>query len=380
MSKADPPQTAHMQPSGFRAPISGRWLLYGAYGYTGRLLAEEALRRGHRPVLAGRSEAKLRPLAERLGLDCRVFGLDDERELIAAVAEFDLVLHAAGPFIFTGPPMMQACIAAKTHYLDITGEIPVFERAFALDKAARDAGIVLLPGVGLDVVPTDCLARHVAERTADATELELALASVGGSTSVGTARTMLEGLHKGNAIRREGRYVSVPWGWGERRVRFADRERTVIAIPWGDLATAYRTTGIPNITTYMAFPPKTIRLIRRAGRALPLLFSNRAARKLAHAFIARGVRGPDEAQLEQGRTYIWARAAGPRAATEARLIAPQGYRFTALAGVRCVEKTLAQKLIGATTPALAFGADFVLEIPGVERFVVLDPPDYESGL
>ena len=45
-----------------------RWLLYGASGYTGRMIAEEAVRRGHRPVLAGRSAERVRPLAESLGL------------------------------------------------------------------------------------------------------------------------------------------------------------------------------------------------------------------------------------------------------------------------------------------------------------------------
>ncbi|NOX61780.1 MAG: NAD(P)H-binding protein [Chloroflexi bacterium] len=355
-----------------RRRATGAWLLYGAYGYTGRLLAEEALRRGHRPLLAGRSEARLGALAERLGLDYRVFGLEDERALAAAIAEFDLVLHAAGPFVFTAPPMMRACIASRTHYLDITGEIPVFEQAFTLNQAARDAGIALLPGVGLDVIPTDCLARFVAQRAPDATELELALASVGGSTSAGTAHTMLKGLHKGNVVRRQGRYQPIPFGWGQRRVRFMDRERTVIAIPWGDLATAFRTTGIPNITTYMAFPSSMIRWIRRVGGLLPTLFASRSARRMVHALIDRLVRGPNETQLQRGRTYIWARAAGPQSESEAWLVTPQGYRFTALAGVRCVERILAQPPVGAITPALAFGADFVLEIPDVERSAALD--------
>ena len=146
-----------------------KWLLYGAYGYTGELIAEEAIARGHRPVLAGRSQKKLAPLAAKLGLDMRVFDLRNEMEVAEHIAEFDLVFHAAGPFIHTSLPMVRACLRTQTHYVDITGEVPVFEQNFGFDAEAlvREKGplVILQPVAG----------RHNASHKAaiDAVRLEL---------------------------------------------------------------------------------------------------------------------------------------------------------------------------------------------------------------
>src|SRR4051812_29482409 len=199
-------------------------MLYGASGYTGRLIAEEAVRRGHRPVIAGRSREKLAPLAELLGLELAVVGLDDVRGLVAALQGLPLVLHAAGPFIRTSESMVQACLATGAHYLDITGEIPVFENTFHHDAEARERGITLLSGVGFDVVPTDCMARYVAERVPGAHELDLAIVLTG-QASPGTAKSMLEHLPSGGRVRRGGNLLPWPMGKGLRRVRFLDTER-----------------------------------------------------------------------------------------------------------------------------------------------------------
>src|SRR6266516_7689334 len=103
-------------------------MIYGANGYTGELIAREAVRRGHRPILAGRSAEKIEPLARELGCAWRAFPLDEPQ-----LREASLVLHCAGPFINTAMPMVRACLASGAHYLDITGEIEVFESIFALD-------------------------------------------------------------------------------------------------------------------------------------------------------------------------------------------------------------------------------------------------------
>ena len=157
-----------------------RWMVYGAYGYTGTLVAELAVRRGLRPVLAGRDAAKLRPLAERLGLEHRAFGLD---EAARALADVDAVAHCAGPFSSTSGPMVDACLAAKTHYVDITGEIDVFEAVSRRDEDAKRAGVVLLPGAGFDVVPTDCLAALLHDALPTATHLDLAFLVQGGASA-----------------------------------------------------------------------------------------------------------------------------------------------------------------------------------------------------
>jgi short subunit dehydrogenase-like uncharacterized protein len=346
-------------------------MLYGASGYTGRLIAEEAVRRGHRPVLAGRSREKLAPLAEQLGLELAVVGLDDIRGLVATLEGLPLVLHAAGPFVRTSEPMIQACLAAGAHYLDITGEIPVFENSFQHDAEARARGITLMSGVGFDVVPTDCLARYVAERVPGAHELDIAIAAIG-QASAGTAKSALEQLPSGGRVRRGGALQPWPMGKGLRRVRFSDVERTVAPIPWGDLVTAWHTTGIPNITTYMALPRAAARAIRFTYPLLKHVLSVDAVRHGAERLIESRVHGPDQAARTENRSHLWAeaRAADGRRA-QAWLDLPESYAFTAVAAVRAVEEVLAQKPQGALTPARAFGADFVLSIPGCQRQDVL---------
>jgi short subunit dehydrogenase-like uncharacterized protein len=351
------------------------WLLYGASGYTGMLIAEEAVRRGHRPILGGRSAAKLRPLAEHLGLAMRIADLTDSAGLDRILDGVSLVLHAAGPFVHTSAPMARACLRSGAHYLDITGEVPVFERLFELDAAAGTAGIALLPGVGFDVVPSDCLACYVARQLPGATELEIAVTGTGG-VSAGTTRSAIEQLPRGALVRRNGRLVAQRLGAGTRRVRFTDgqrvRERLAFVATWGDLATAYRSTGIPNITSYLSFPRHLAAALRWAGPAAQLVMTAPPARRLAQAWAGRVVRGPDEAQRERGHGFVWARAATPRGAErQAWLMTPETYAFTAQAAVRCVERVLAERPAGALTPAQAFGADFVLSLPGVRRFDAL---------
>lgn len=343
------------------------WMLYGAYGYTGTLLAEEAVRRGHRPLLAGRNAAKLEPLARRLGLDYVAFDLQDEARSVQNLAAVELVLHAAGPFVLTSTPMQRACLVSGTSYLDITGEIPVFEQTFGQDEVARKRKIALISGAGFDVIPSDCLARYVAERVPGAVELETGIAAVA-RASAGTAKSMLEIFAAGGLVRRAGVLQPFPLGAGLRRIRFAHGEHLALPIPWGDLSTAYRTTGIPNITTYLAVPPGSIPMLQVM---LPLSrpwLAFTPLRRWLQQVIAWTTAGPDANFREQGRSYLWARATDASGhAAEAWLETLEAYKFTALAGVRCVERVLAERPVGALAPAQVLGADFVLEIEGTTR-------------
>lgn len=344
-----------------------RWLLYGASGYTGRLIAEEAVRRGHRPVLSGRSREKLAPLADALGLEVRPAALDDARQLTAAMEGLPLVLHAAGPFVHTSEPMRQACLASRTHYLDITGEIPVFEGSFRHDAEAKERGVSLMSGVGFDVVPTDCLARYVADQVPGATELDIAIAA-GSQASAGTTKSALLQLPEGGRVRRDGVLQPYPMGQGARPQRFIDRERTVMPIPWGDLSTAYRTTGIPNITTYMAFPSSSARALRWTYPALRQLLKLSPVRDGLMKLVESRVTGPTADMRLSGRSQVWAQARAPDGrSAQAWLEVPEGYVFTARASLHAVEELLAQPSPGALTPAGAFGADFVLRIDGCRR-------------
>lgn len=352
------------------------WMLYGATGYTGHLIIEEAIARGHRPVLAGRSEGKLKALADRYGLDYRAFDLESPQRVADQLraSGVDLVLHAAGPFIFTAPPMLDACLAVGVHYLDITGEIPVFENTFAAHDHAVERGIVCMSGVGFDIVPSDCLIKYVVDQLPDATRLDIAIEALSNSgdelgVSAGTAKTMLHMLPNGNLIRRGGELIRADFGAHTDLFSFPHGDRLAIAIPWGDLSTGYRTSGgVPNITTYLTMPPDQIRALQTFAYPLRQLLKIASVRTWLERQIDQQVPGPSEQRRQTGRSYVYARATNATGKTvQATLITPEGYQFTKIAAVRCVERTLDSTLSGALTPALAFGADLVLELGQTER-------------
>jgi len=341
------------------------WMLYGANGYTGQLIAEEAVRRGHRPLLAGRSAEKLAKVAKRLSLDHEVIDLTAEPgKLQKVVNDVDLVLHAAGPFIHTSAPMVQACLAGNAHYLDITGEFRVFEQVFARDADAQAAGIALIPGVGYDVIPTDCLAKYVADFMSGAVELEIAMDAIA-TPSGGTFKSLLEIIKDGGYLRRDGKLISQRLGKGTRTINFSHGTFTAIPVPLGDLISAYHATGIPNITTYMT--NKTLRRVRSLLPISGLFLSNAALRQrigsIGEKFTA--------AKAGKGRSYLWARVLDSHGkSVEARMEVAEGYEFTYLAAVRAVEKVLEKKPKGALSPAQALGVDFILDIPGTVRSAV----------
>jgi short subunit dehydrogenase-like uncharacterized protein len=349
------------------------FMIYGAYGYTGELIARQSIARGHRPVLAGRRKLELEKLARELDLPSVCVSLDDSSALAEAVAGVEIVCHAAGPFAHTSAPMLDACLAAQTSYLDITGEISVFRDVFARHAEAERARVALMPGVGFDVVPSDCLARFVADAVPGATELQIAFASLG-RLSVGTAKSSFEGLLSGNFVRRKGELTPITWGEGVRKVQFSDRERTVMPIPWGDLESAYRTTGIGDITTSMAVPDSAARLLSLARPVtqslMPKLMAGLAAtgaRELVLSAIERYVKSPDTHARQAGRAYLWARASNGGLSREAWLDTVDGYAFTAESAVLALEKVLELRPVGALTPAATFGADFVLGVRGSVR-------------
>lgn len=348
--------------------MNADFLLYGSYGYTGRLIAERAREQGLTPLLAGRNRDALQRQATELDLPFQTFNLGDAAALDAALAAVPVVLHAAGPFAHTAQPVADACLRTGTHYLDITGEIEAFERLAARGADAEAAGVMLLPGVGFDVVPSDCLAAHLKQRLPTATTLELAFAAAGGSISRGTARTMIENLDGGGAVRRAGRITPVPTATLTREVDFGRGPTLAVAIPWGDVATAWYSTGIPNITVYTRMPASALRVLR-ASRYMGPLLGSAPVQKALHRWTDRGKPGPSAEQRARGRSRLWGEVsddAGNRAA--ARLNTPEGYTLTALTAVAAVRRVLAgDHPPGFQTPSLAYGADWILEIEGTER-------------
>lgn len=343
------------------------FLIYGAYGYTGTLIARAAVRRGLQPTLAGRNADRLRACSEEFGLPYCAFALSDEAALDAALGAVPCVLHCAGPFVDTAAPMVEGCLRTGTHYLDITGEIEVYETLRALDEQAQSMDVMLLPGVGFDVVPSDGLAAHLHAQLPSATQLELAIFSRGG-VSHGTARTAVAQLGQGGFIRRNGRLREVPIGWRTRAVDFGEGPVSVTAIPWGDLATAYRSTGIPNITTYMRLP-RLVQQLAPLGAWVEPALASAPVQAMLKTYVERRTRGPSDAAREHGESIVWGEVineAGARAV--ARLRGPEPYDFTVEAALAAVQRVRnGEAPSGYQTPATAFGADFPLALDGVAR-------------
>jgi short subunit dehydrogenase-like uncharacterized protein len=238
------------------------FLLYGANGYTGGLIAKYAAQYGLQPVLAGRREEAIKQLADHLKLEYKIFDLENTTLLTGALREVKVVVHAAGPFINTARQMVEACLESGTHYIDINGDISVFEEIKRLDAVAKEKNVMLLPGAGFDVVPTDCMALHLKNELPDASHLKLAFASIGGGVSHGTAMTIVDKLGKGGAARENGRIVKKPLGEKGMWVNFGAKKLFVMSIPWGDVSTAHFTTGIPNIEAYTAMKPSAYKLLK----------------------------------------------------------------------------------------------------------------------
>ena len=348
------------------------WLLYGANGYTGELIAREAVARGMRPILAGRSKQKIEKLAAELNCPSAVFDLHDHTSLVSTLTQVSAVVHCAGPFSATASSMMQGCLATHVHYLDITGEIDVFELAASVHAKAQRAGIVLCPGVGFDVVPTDAVAARLKEALPDATHLALGFDSRTGR-SKGTTKSAIEAAAKGSCVRIDGRLVTERLGSRTRRIDFGAGEKLAVGIPWGDVSTAYFTTGIGNVEVYTATSQKAVDGMRRANWLRPLL-RRRWLRELAKFSAERRVTPPNKAQRENNPTYVWGEARN--AAGEIRtahLRTANGYSLTVQSSLGILSQVLARPCNpGFTTPSLLVGADFISTLPGSSA-IRIDP-------
>ncbi len=347
--------------------MASRFLIYGANGYTGALAARMAVERGQKPILAGRNAGEVEGLAHALELESRVFPLDDPRALDDGLRGIAVALHCAGPFSRTSRPMADGCLRGKVHYLDITGEAEVFEALAARDGEARAAGVMLLPGAGFDVVPSDCLAAHLKRRLPGATRLSLGFQAVG-RLSRGTATTMVENFHRGGLVRKGGVLTRVPAAWKTRVIDFGRGPTIAMTIPWGDVATAFHSTGIPDIEVYIA-APAGVRLSARFSRYLGPLLASGPVQRFLKARIRAGPAGPSDAARARGKSLLWGEvedAAGRRVVS--RTETPEGYTLTALTCLAIVQRALAGDAPpGFQTPSLAYGPDLVLAIPGVRR-------------
>jgi short subunit dehydrogenase-like uncharacterized protein len=321
------------------------WMLYGANGYTGSLIAQHAVDAGHQPVLAGRNGPEVSALARRLGLPHRVVDSDDAAALQEALFDVELLLNAAGPFLHTAVPLSEACLSVGVHYLDISNELQVFRALYGLNDRAQRAEVCIMPGVGFGVVATNCLARYVSEAVGGAEHLEVGTRIASAQPGPGAAATMRENLPYGGWVRRGGHLVTQELFTDVTTIEFPDGPCEAMPVPTGDLEAAFHATGASNVTAYAVSPPA------------PDPSATEAV--IAGALIQR--------------SFGWARATSADGSTATALLQTgDSYSFTPAASIRSVEEILEGSHAGALSPASGFGADFALSITDTVRIDIVE--------
>lgn len=344
-------------------------IVYGSYGYTGKLIVEECRKKNLEIILSGRNKEALQQQSDASGYPLVVVDINDQAGLVHLLNQGAVVIHCGGPFRHTAQKMADACLQTKTHYTDITGEYGVFELLAGYDAKGKEAGITLLPGTGFDVVPSDCLALHLKNKLPTATHLQLAFTMSKGGLSRGTKKSMTEGLGYGGVVRKDGNLVPINLGDKIMEIDFGGFKTPTLCIPWGDISTAWRSTGIPNIEVYTG---ATATMIGRAKKSkyLNWLFRMTWLKKIMLKQIDKNPGGPSEEKLLTGKSYLWGKVWNETGAyAEARLETVSGYLLTAKTSVLIAEKILNGNFkAGYQTPAMAYGEDLILEIEGTKRF------------
>ena len=337
----------------------GRIFIYGAYGYTGKIIVEVATKNGHKPLIGGRNKELTEALAKQYQLDYEVFSVDAEEDWNRVLGEVDLLINCAGPFALTVEKILPLCLKNQVHYLDITGEIEVFSYIASLHKEAITSNIVLMPGVGFDVVPTDCLSAKLKERLPDGDQLVLAFQGNSG-LSRGTALSMARRYHNGGMIRQNGKLINVPIAHEVKEIEFGAMKRLCMTIPWGDVYTAFYTTGIPNIKVFTGVSQKTLDSLLKFKK-YKWAAKTALVQWMMRKIIRSKVKGPSLENRQTKLTYLWGQitnSAGKSVALEMQTM--ESYQLTAFTAVKAAEEVLAGKVEpGYRTPAGAFGSDFI---------------------
>ncbi|MBS3944065.1 MAG: saccharopine dehydrogenase NADP-binding domain-containing protein [Melioribacter sp.] len=342
------------------ASFTNRLMVYGANGYSAQLIIEELIARGIKPVLAGRNLESIRSVAEKYLCDYRVFDLNYDNESKNSLQDIHTIINCAGPFKYTAKDMIDYCLTTKTNYIDITGEIPAFAYAFGCNNRAKESEIVILPGAGFDVIPTDCLAKRLSEQMPDALNLKLGFANRKGGISRGTTLTSLEFISGKGKVRRNGKVIDSPLGEFNIKVLRKKFSLYGISIPWGDVFTAYISTGIPNIEVYMGVH-KFLFVFKRILFLLLHLFNIPVIKKLSTNYVSKNFTGPDKEMRDSTETYIWGKVENEKGESIEQIYrVMEGYNLTAKGAAESALRIMRNELKpGTYTPSLAFGSDFL---------------------
>jgi len=342
-------------------------IIYGAYGYSAKLILENLIKNDVKPMLAGRDEYKLRKVANDYDCDFVVFDLEDQEKIKENLKGYHTVLNCAGPFKYTAEKFFKACIETCTNYLDITGEIPVLEKAWTYNEQAKEKGITILPAVGFDVIPTDCLAAKLKEEMPEAISLKLGFDGKGNKMSRGTNLTTLEIIDEESKIRRDGKILTIPIGELVYEIKNDKIEFQGIAIPWGDVSSAYYSTGIPNIEVFLGVN-KAAFASRRLFAAGKSILGINFVKDFLMKQISKRMSGPSAYERQKASMIVWGEVEnenGEKLFEAYRFI--DGYELTGRGAAEAVIKVMNKEVEkGTQTPSLAFGYEFM------EQFVIED--------
>lgn len=313
-----------------------KMMIYGATGYTGRMVAQCAVAAGTPLILAGRSVTALAALAASGDVDYRAFPLDDAAAIDQALRGVGVLLNCAGPFAHTAEVLMRACIRAGVHYLDVAAELDGYRLAEVLDADARTAGVMLLPGSGGSVAMLGCLAGHAAARVSDPSSISVAM-HVSGSLSRGSALSAMSSVTAETLARADGALVARVAGT-IRQLDFGQGPVDCFQVTLPDLVTIWRATNVPDIETF----------VHLTGDGFP------------QGDIAALPDGPSEHERLANRYRASVEVTGVGGdVVRSVLDTVNGYTFTATAAAEAGRRVLAGECRpGFQTPAMLFGNGF----------------------
>ncbi len=339
-------------------------LIYGAAGYTAELIVEECIQQRLNPILAGRksnNSYKIEALAKKYDLEYRIFNAKDAEQHINDIY---LLLNCAGPFSETIKPILNACLNKKVHYLDITGEIEVFKYCYKNNELAKKQGIIVLPGVGFDIVPSDCFIQFLKEQLPDATRIDIGF-KMGGGASIGTTKTLIEGLGKGGFVRENHKLKPVSNAYKYKLLSFPSGNKWAMSIPWGDVFTGGISTNVPNGLVYLVMPKQIIYLLKTLSPFDFILRSNFVKSYLKELVNKKfKIAGPQKARREKTNSEFWGEAENQKGdKINYTLTTQNSYTLTAEAAVKLTKYCLnAENKSGYFTPSMLAGSSFINEL------------------
>lgn len=321
---------------------SDKLLLYGAAGYTGKIIAARAKALGLDFEIAGREDDKISALAAELGVAYHVFTVEDNTGWQLALAGKKVLINAAGPFRYTAREAMQACLKAGVHYLDISAELETYQLAESLDGEARRAGIQLMSGAGL-FVSYDALAVYLSKQVKEPVSLTVGFRHFGGF-SRGSVLSSKNIADLGLLIRKDGQLVQSD-DQGTKKFDFVGEEVECMPTPLGGIILSYKSTGIPNIREYFSLKLPATQLPDIAPPELP--------------------EGPSEQERAAGRNGLSGEVTGrDGTVVKACVDAPSGYDLTPLSVVAVAHRILGDDFkTGYQSPGSAYGESIIHDIP-----------------